>query len=87
MTVTMCVTREHSDNNIPCLSHSKDFYNSATLLNYVRPCQIYAQFLPHCIVVAVGGKKILLHTGFDFANRCWQENFRVTLACEVNALD
>jgi hypothetical protein len=50
-------------------------------------CVIYAQFLPHYIVVAVGGKKILLDTEFYLANRCCQENLRVTLACEGNVLD
>jgi hypothetical protein len=50
-------------------------------------CVIYAQYLPHYIVVAVGGKKILSDTGFDFANQCCQENLRVTLVREGNVLD
>jgi hypothetical protein len=82
--VTMCATREHSD-NMHYLSHSKDIYHSAMLLNYVRLCHICSTFatLHRC---CIGVKKDLVRHRIDFANQCCQENLRVTQVREGNVL-
>lgn len=73
-------TREKMSEYLP---HNKDIIP----FSYRAKTVSYAQFLPHNVVVAVGGKEVLLDAGLDFAKRCREENLRVTLVREDNVHD
>lgn len=60
------------------LPHNKDIEAFSYHVKNVS----YAQFLPHHIVVAVGGKEVLRDVGLMFAKRCREENLRVSIVRE-----
>ncbi|KAG2172434.1 hypothetical protein INT43_004976 [Umbelopsis isabellina] len=63
---------------IEYLPHNKDIEAFSYHVKKVS----YAQFLPHHIVVVVGGIEVLRDVGLMFAKRCREENLRVSVVRE-----
>jgi acetyl esterase/lipase len=72
------ISEETRDKMSEYLPHNKDI----EAFSYRVKTVSYAQFLPHHIVVFVGGKEVLLDVGLVFAKRCREENLRVSVIRE-----
>ncbi|KAJ2962468.1 hypothetical protein NQZ79_g2422 [Umbelopsis isabellina] len=72
------ISEETKEKMVEYLPHNKDIEAFSYHVKKVS----YAQFLPHHIVVLVGGKEVLLNVGLMFAKRCREENLRVSVIRE-----